>query len=166
MKTQLLSLKYPEPVDVLEIIGKNRKDQQCAVGSGRVCSDIHSYTAMLGQQWLFSDQLTALVRSEILHLPFDDGASAKLCPNSCTRALACAMDQCYSTLLVQRTGWIIQSKSNRSLLFKLSYILEAFNNYVVQILPNFDHLPPSSGQLLTFYRLPTLCSSDRVWTFY
>lgn len=87
MKTLLLSLKYPEPVDVLEMIGKNRKDQQCAIGSGRVCSDIHSYTAMLGQQWLFSDQLTALVRSEILHLPFDDGASAKLCPNSCTRAL-------------------------------------------------------------------------------
>ena len=41
----------------------------------------------LGQQWLFSYQLTALVRSEILHLPFDDGASAKLCPNSCSLAL-------------------------------------------------------------------------------
>ena len=48
---------------------------------------VATYTAMLGQQWLFSDQLTALVRSEILHLPFDDGASAKLCPNSCTLAL-------------------------------------------------------------------------------
>ena len=27
----------------------------------------------------------------------------------------------------------------------------AFNNYVDQILPNFDPLPPSSGQLWTFY---------------
>ena len=77
---------------------------------------VATYTAMLGQQWLFSDQLTALVRSEILHLPFDDGASAKLCPNSCTLALVLQY-----TILVQRTGWIIQSKSNRSLLFKLSY---------------------------------------------
>ena len=28
------------------------------------------------------------------------------------------------------------------------------------ILPNFDHLPPSSGQLRTFYILPTFCSCD------
>ena len=26
---------------------------------------------------------------------------------------------------------------------------EAFNSYVDQILPNFDHLPPLSGQLWT-----------------
>ena len=33
----------------------------------------------------------------------------------------------------------------------------AFNNYVDQIWPNFDPLPPSNGQLLTFYIIPTLC---------
>ena len=30
-----------------------------------------------------------------------------------------------------------------------------FNNYVDQILPNFDPLPPSSTQLWTFYMIPT-----------
>ena len=33
----------------------------------------------------------------------------------------------------------------------------SFNNYVDQILPNFDPLSPSSGQLWTFYMIPTLC---------
>ena len=32
----------------------------------------------------------------------------------------------------------------------------AFNNYVDQILTHFDHLPPSGGQLWTFYTIPTL----------
>ena len=48
MKSKLLSLKYPEPVDVLEMIGKIEKTNSVQyIGSGRVCSDIHSYTAML-----------------------------------------------------------------------------------------------------------------------
>ena len=33
----------------------------------------------------------------------------------------------------------------------------SFNNYVDQILPNFDHLPSSSGQLGTIFIIPTLC---------
>jgi hypothetical protein len=32
---------------------------------------------------------------------------------------------------------------------------EAFNYYVDQILPNFDHLPTSRGQLWKFYILPS-----------
>ena len=32
----------------------------------------------------------------------------------------------------------------------------SFNNYVEQILPNFDPLIPLSGQLRTFYMMPTL----------
>ena len=41
----------------------------------------------------------------------------------------------------------------------------AFNNYVDQILHNFDPCP-SSGQLWTFDVIPTLCSCDQEWTFY
>ena len=41
--------------------------------------------------------------------------------------------------------------------------LRAFNNYVDQILPNFDHLPPLEW---TFYIIPTLCSRDQAWNFY
>ena len=40
------------------------------------------------------------------------------------------------------------------------------SNNVDQILTNFDHLPPLSGQLGTFYILPILCSRHKVWTFY
>ena len=36
----------------------------------------------------------------------------------------------------------------------------AFNNYVDQILTNFDPLPPSSGQVWTFYNPPPLST----WT--
>ena len=44
---------------------------------------------------------------------------------------------------------------------------EAFNNYVDQILPNFDPLPPLSGQLWTFYMPNTYpLSCDQAWTFY
>ena len=32
----------------------------------------------------------------------------------------------------------------------------SFDNYVDQVLSNFNHLPPSSGQLWTFYLLSTL----------
>ena len=48
----------------------------------------------------------------------------------------------------------------------MSTTLGSFNNYLDQMLPNFDHLPPSSGQLLTFYILPTLCFRDQVWNSY
>ena len=41
----------------------------------------------------------------------------------------------------------------------------SFNNYVDQILPNFDHLPSWNGQLRTFYILPTFCSHDQAWIF-
>ena len=37
---------------------------------------------------------------------------------------------------------------------------------VDQILTNFDHLPPLSGQLGTFYILPILCSRHLSQTFY
>jgi hypothetical protein len=40
----------------------------------------------------------------------------------------------------------------------------SFNNYVDQVLSNFNHLPPSSGQLWTFYLLSTLCLRDQAWT--
>ena len=33
----------------------------------------------------------------------------------------------------------------------------SFNNYVNPILPNFNPLPPSSGQTWTFQKLSTLC---------
>ena len=42
---------------------------------------------------------------------------------------------------------------------------EAFNNYVDQISPNFDHLPSWNVQLRTFYILPTVCSHDQAWIF-
>ena len=48
----------------------------------------------------------------------------------------------------------------------IDVVLGAFNNYVDQILSNFDHLPPSSRQMWTFYIIPTLCSRDQVLTFY
>ena len=42
----------------------------------------------------------------------------------------------------------------------------SFYNHVDQILPNFDHLPTSSGQLRTYDISSTLCSSDQVMTLY
>ena len=46
----------------------------------------------------------------------------------------------------------------QSALKTLSALLcqEAFNNYVDQILPNFDPLPPSSGETWTFYIISIL----------
>ena len=44
--------------------------------------------------------------------------------------------------------------------------LRVINNYVDNIVPSFDHLPTSSGQLWKFYILPSLCSRDHAWTFY
>ena len=41
----------------------------------------------------------------------------------------------------------------------------AFNNYVDQILHNFDPCP-SSGQLRIFVVIPNLCSGVQVWTLY
>jgi hypothetical protein len=41
----------------------------------------------------------------------------------------------------------------------IDVVLGAFNNYVDQILSNFDHLPPS------FYIILTLCSCDQAWTY-
>ena len=41
----------------------------------------------------------------------------------------------------------------------------AFNNYVDQILRHFDHLPPSSKKLGTFYIIPTR-SCDQALTLY
>ena len=62
---------------------------------------------------------------------------------------------------------------NQAHLLKLAYykffyiILKgAFNNYLDQILPNFDHLPPLGGQSSTFYMVSMLCSHEKVWTFY
>ena len=39
----------------------------------------------------------------------------------------------------------------------------SFNNYVEQILPNFNQLPPSNGHLWTYYLLFFTCQA---WTFY
>ena len=51
---------------------------------------------------------------------------------------------------------------------KLFYVSTcgSFNNYVDQMLPNFDHLLPSSGKLSTFYILSTKCgfSTDHLPT--
>ena len=52
------------------------------------------------------------------------------------------------------------------LLLTLPLLRGSFNNYVDHILPNFDHLPLSNGQLWTFYPIPTLCSHEQAWTFY
>ena len=43
--------------------------------------------------------------------------------------------------------------------------LGSFINYVGQILPNFDPLPSSSGQMQRFYTLPTRCSCNKAWNF-
>ena len=43
---------------------------------------------------------------------------------------------------------------------------ESFNNYVDKTLPNFNHLPPSSGLRRELYILSALCSHDPLWTFY
>ena len=39
------------------------------------------------------------------------------------------------------------------------------HSYVDQILPNFDPLFHSSGQLWTFYRIPTLCHVTKLGFF-
>ena len=47
--------------------------------------------------------------------------------------------------------------------YQLSYPYKgSFNNYVDQILTNFDPLPPSSGQAWTFF-IPPLVHVDKRW---
>ena len=41
----------------------------------------------------------------------------------------------------------------------------SFNNYVDQSQPSFDHLPPLSGQLWTFYIHMPFVHDDPGWTF-
>ena len=55
---------------------------------------------------------------------------------------------------LRQKNWVFRHKS----IISFGGTLGTFNNYGDQILPNFDPLPtPSSGQLCTFYMMPTLC---------
>ena len=46
----------------------------------------------------------------------------------------------------------------------INFCTGSFNNYVDQLLLNFDHLPPSSRQLCTFYIPPSVSSLEQAWT--
>ena len=63
-------------------------------------------------------------------------------------------------MLSKHCALVLNTLSNNLLKTKLCLIVQlrgAFNNYVNQILPNFDPLPPSSGQKWSFDVLSTLC---------
>ena len=101
----------------------------------------------------------------IRQAPLRHAAGFYFTPLSYLLLVVCTYVFCkYREFQISRQGARRQAKQcSDSWLFPLACCQGAFNNYVDQILTNFDPLPPSSGQAWTFY-IPPLVHVDKRWT--